>query len=174
MYKLEQNKWLRVRDVADYLKLSPEMVYKLVQNEDMPSVRIGSSWRINQNELEQWLRVRKIDSRKMHLSGLYKRGMQQFKKQLTKEYGKRLKGIYVFGSFAREEADEESDLDAVVVLKSVSDRWKERHKIISVAYEATYGRDSSFVLSAFLMTEDELMYQSGPLIERIREEGRRV
>ena len=32
-------------------------------------------------------------------------------------YGQRLKEIYIFGSYAREEADEESDLDILVVLE---------------------------------------------------------
>jgi predicted nucleotidyltransferase len=40
-------------------------------------------------------------------------------------YGARLKGLFLFGSYARDEADEESDVDLLIVLDEVEDYTKE-------------------------------------------------
>lgn len=40
---------------------------------------------------------------------------------LAEIYGERLKGVYLFGSHARGEADEESDIDILIVLDRVDD-----------------------------------------------------
>jgi predicted nucleotidyltransferase len=48
--------------------------------------------------------------------------MAEMKAGLQALYGERLKGVYLFGSYARGEADEESDVDVLVVLDRV-DRY---------------------------------------------------
>jgi predicted nucleotidyltransferase len=48
--------------------------------------------------------------------------MAEAKAGLQALYGERLKGVYLFGSYARGEADEESDVDVLVVLDRV-DRY---------------------------------------------------
>lgn len=47
--------------------------------------------------------------------------MAQLKRDLIRLYGERLKGLYLFGSHARDEADEESDVDVMIVLDRVDD-----------------------------------------------------
>ena len=42
--------------------------------------------------------------------------MGELKTGLQAIYGERLRGIYLYGSYARDEADEESDVDVLVVL----------------------------------------------------------
>ena len=49
----------------------------------------------------------------------------ELKKKLSEIYGEPLKGIYLFGSHARGEADEESDVDVLILLDEVPDYSKE-------------------------------------------------
>ena len=59
------------------------------------------------------------------MSEAIKRILAELKVRLSGLYGERLKGIYVFGSYARDEADEESDLDILVVLDHVESYSRE-------------------------------------------------
>jgi len=45
--------------------------------------------------------------------------LARLKKGLEELYGERLKGVYVFGSYGRGQADEHSDIDVLIVLDEV-------------------------------------------------------
>ncbi|RMH08645.1 MAG: nucleotidyltransferase domain-containing protein [Nitrospirae bacterium] len=51
--------------------------------------------------------------------------LRELKAGLRQLYGERLKGVYLFGSYARGEADEESDIDALIVLDCIENYSKE-------------------------------------------------
>ena len=55
------------------------------------------------------------------MSEIIKVLLSELKSRLLALYGDRLKGVYLFGSYAREEADEESDVDVFIVLDQVED-----------------------------------------------------
>jgi predicted nucleotidyltransferase len=42
--------------------------------------------------------------------------LKELKSSLAKLYGKQLSGVYLFGSYARGEQDDESDLDILIIL----------------------------------------------------------
>jgi predicted nucleotidyltransferase len=44
--------------------------------------------------------------------------LTELKRGLEEVYGSRLRGVYLFGSYARDEEDTESDLDVLIVLDS--------------------------------------------------------
>jgi predicted nucleotidyltransferase len=45
--------------------------------------------------------------------------LEELKLRLLALYGERLRGVYPFGSYARDEANEESDADILIVLDRV-------------------------------------------------------
>jgi len=60
--------------------------------------------------------------------------IQECKKALSKAYGKRLKGVILYGSVARNEAEETSDIDLLVLLAPPIDFFTELRQIVDVLY----------------------------------------
>ena len=42
-------------EVAAYLRLSKDTVYRMVQSGRIPAVKVGTQWRFHRPEVEQWL-----------------------------------------------------------------------------------------------------------------------
>jgi excisionase family DNA binding protein len=47
-------------DVAQFLRVHPSTVYRLLKNRTIPAFKVGSDWRFNQDSIERW--VRKLES----------------------------------------------------------------------------------------------------------------
>ena len=96
----------------------------------------------------------------------------QAKQALEKIYGDRLRDVFVFGSFARGEMAEDSDLDVAVVLDTVESRFAERGRIGALATDLSL---SSGILVSFVFVE-ESDYRCGryAVYRAIRREGVRV
>ena len=54
---------------------------------------------------------------------LLKKLLLEFRKGLDEIYGSRLKGFYLFGSYARGQAENDSDVDVLIVLDQFQDRY---------------------------------------------------
>jgi len=50
------NKWMTVKDVASYLQVSEESIYKLAQRSRIPASKILSQWRFNVKEVDTWVK----------------------------------------------------------------------------------------------------------------------
>ena len=48
-------KWLRIKEVADYLQISKENVYKLAQRGRIPASKVGGQWRFKRKRIDDWL-----------------------------------------------------------------------------------------------------------------------
>ena len=55
---------LTVRELADYLKVHPSTVYRLLRERQLPAFKVGSDWRFNREEIDHWRlgREKKPDS----------------------------------------------------------------------------------------------------------------
>ncbi|OFZ54754.1 MAG: hypothetical protein A2428_01025 [Bdellovibrionales bacterium RIFOXYC1_FULL_54_43] len=47
--------WMTVEEVAAYLRVSRETIYKLVQQNKIPASKLGNQWRFNRERVDQWL-----------------------------------------------------------------------------------------------------------------------
>jgi predicted nucleotidyltransferase len=84
-------------------------------------------------------------------------------------YGERLRSVILFGSWARGDADPESDIDLLVVLDRVDSSWDERRRMRDVLWRHSLDYDT--VVVAIPVSEERLQRQEEPLLIRAREEG---
>ena len=50
---------LTVKDVAEYLRIKPVTVYRLLSNNLLPGTKIGSNWRVPRKLILDWYNVNK-------------------------------------------------------------------------------------------------------------------
>ncbi len=55
---------LTVTELAEYLKISRSMIYRLLKRGELPGFKIGNDWRFNAEEIDRWLEERKIVPRR--------------------------------------------------------------------------------------------------------------
>ncbi|WP_324736219.1 nucleotidyltransferase domain-containing protein [Thermococcus sp. SY098] len=96
------------------------------------------------------------------------KALKEFVQILKERYGKRIKEIILFGSFARGDYDEESDIDVLIVAKNISQK-----EISEITWEILmkYGE----VISAIVEEESEFeKYRDYSFHRIILKEGIRI
>lgn len=79
----------------------------------------------------------------------------EFRKELQRIYGERLKGVYLYGSYARGEADEDSDIDVAVVLEGPVKQAEELERVSHIRCDLSL-RENCLIMPFFLSdTEHE-------------------
>ena len=46
---------LTVKEVAALLRVSTQTLYKMLEQGQIPAVKVGSQWRVHPNQLAKWL-----------------------------------------------------------------------------------------------------------------------
>ena len=49
------NEIMTIKQVAEYLKVSPRSIYKLVKDGSIPTFRIMNMWRFERSKIDQWI-----------------------------------------------------------------------------------------------------------------------
>jgi predicted nucleotidyltransferase len=95
--------------------------------------------------------------------------LRELKRGLQLIYGERLRGVYLFGSYARGEADRESDLDVLIVLQDFTryalevDRTAELAADLSLKFNVT--------VSVVFFREREWLHGDTPFLSNVRDEA---
>lgn len=95
--------------------------------------------------------------------------MAELKEGLQTVYGDRLKGLYLFGSYARGEADEESDVDVLVILDDYESYGEEvdRAGVLGAELSLRYGVS----ISKVFLREREWRQGDTPFLANVRDEA---
>ena len=88
---------------------------------------------------------------------------------LERIYGKRLKGVYLFGSAARGQMDEDSDVDVAVVLDEISDRFEEHERTSEFGSEISI--ECGTLVTFFFMPESDFLEGRYAAYRAVRQEG---
>jgi len=95
--------------------------------------------------------------------------MKELKEGLVQIYGDKLKAVYLYGSYARGDYRQGSDVDVMILLKSYRNYWEELYRSsdyvsdISLKYEVT--------ISCLIIKEIQWQQSDMPVVRSIRKDG---
>lgn len=96
--------------------------------------------------------------------------LTRLRRGLEDLYGDRLRGVYLFGSHAREEATAESDVDVLVVLDEVTHYGEEIRRTGPLI--STLSLDSGRSISRVFVSHSAWKDRDSPFLANVREEAR--
>jgi len=79
--------------------------------------------------------------------------VREFRDRLAILYGDRLQGVYLYGSYARGDAREDSDVDIAVVLDGPVDAWEEDRITSEITTELSLHHNC--LLMPFFLSDQE-------------------
>lgn len=97
--------------------------------------------------------------------------MKEFKDGLIRIYGDRLKAVYLYGSYARGDYREGSDVDVMILLKNYRNYWNEQKKISQLASDISLEYDVTVSCVFIKELEWKTAINEKPLIYNIHKEG---
>jgi predicted nucleotidyltransferase len=129
----------------------------------------GESEYSDQSVFHDLPQVRERSARLIQPKAAIQQILRELKAGLQLTYGQQLQGVYLFGSYARGEADQESDCDILVVLSDFQryaqevDRTAELAADLSLKYGVT--------ISLVFMREREWLHGNSSFLSNVRDEA---
>ncbi|MFN7772429.1 MAG: helix-turn-helix domain-containing protein [Planctomycetota bacterium] len=56
MKTITDDRWLSVEEIAVYLGVKRDTVYKWIDRKSMPAQKLGSLWKFKRSEVDDWVR----------------------------------------------------------------------------------------------------------------------
>jgi len=134
-----KDRWLSVDEIADYLGIKRDTVYKWISERQMPGHKIGRLWKFRKEDLDEWVRSggagrdqestraipteqdssTAVDNGRGQAVTLTREAILTFLERTREELHRRfsVRRIGLFGSFARDRAGSRSDVDLLVELE---------------------------------------------------------
>lgn len=64
-----ENRWLSVDEIAAYLGIKRDTVYKWISEKQMPAHRMGRLWKFRREEVDEWVKTGGADDRRSDSGG---------------------------------------------------------------------------------------------------------
>ena len=62
-----EDRWLSVEEIAGYLGVKRDTVYKWIDRKKMPAHKVGSLWKFKKEEIDEWVRSGEARDRRAEL-----------------------------------------------------------------------------------------------------------
>ena len=95
--------------------------------------------------------------------------LEEVKSGLAALYADRLRGVYLFGSYARNEATPDSDVDLLIVLDTVDHYYGELERTAELVSDLSLRYDVS--ISRVFMPEDRWRSGESPFLLTVRQDA---
>jgi len=54
---------MKLEEVADYLRVTEKTIYRLIDKQGIPAIRVGHQWRFDKADIDTWLRQNSTDTK---------------------------------------------------------------------------------------------------------------
>jgi len=95
--------------------------------------------------------------------------MKELKAGLVRIYGDRLKGVYLYGSYARGDYRPGSDVDVMILLSDYKNYWKELRRSSQLASDVSL--EYEVTVSRLLIKETQWQESAMPVVRNIHKDG---
>ena len=95
--------------------------------------------------------------------------MKELKAGLIRIYGDRLKGVYLYGSYARGDYRPGSDVDVMILLSDYKNYWKELRRSSQLASDVSL--EYEVTVSRLLIKETQWQESAMPVVRNIHKDG---
>ena len=96
--------------------------------------------------------------------------LKEFKRKISELYGRRLKKVVLYGSYARGQADDEhSDIDLAVVLAGAVDPCEEIDRMADIFTDLNL--EHNVLIVVYPVSESDFDKIRSPLLINVRKEG---
>jgi len=95
--------------------------------------------------------------------------MKDLKEGLVRIYGDRLKAVYLYGSYARGDYRQGSDVDVLILLSDYKNYWEELRRSTELASDISLEYDVT--VSRLIMKEIQWKESDTPVLRNIHKEG---
>lgn len=95
--------------------------------------------------------------------------INEFKSEIKKLYGEKLKHIILYGSWARNTSTDDSDIDLLIVLNGEILSGREIDAMIDIITEINLKYDT--LISVYPVSDQDYMKTNSPILMNIRKEG---
>lgn len=56
MKSISEDRWLSIEEIAEYLGIKRDTIYKWIGRKCMPAHKVGSLWKFKKEEVDDWVR----------------------------------------------------------------------------------------------------------------------